>query len=1053
MAPIPQGCPDILTQDELESTVAVVTVHDQGMRVAAINHSTAFRKVRISASEDAPDDVIGWHLVLPRFANQPYYRFGRYLESNKYVELDVYLPGTIVATKQFTLTPDHSNNCWRYHSNSETLATVNGVPIQNSTARTRKKPVQYPHVIYLDQSGPNHVDIHGLKLTIWLLKSATDVLGTTKNKTLVPMVSTVQDVSSQSEPWARVRYFVDSNANVSRKSYPIIERFTGERGTAKLFGRGANAASRRDTEFLRMTKPTVNQSIVRYLQTDDINGIPAIITSTHDGFVPFKTCLEDIQKEHPSLRCRMASAMLRQLFSALEYLHHNYILHQHVTGRSVLLRFAGKELDRILLVDYSHTSDIIPGQEVPRQRMVEDTEDAIRVIDGCCDLWNIRKGPSPGYRPEADMQAERDQAAEEVNKILRFLSEETKKDGNFIRSARGKEYTKLRSKKEQALWQAESEMMRNQDLVEMYPVTPGTIQEMKRKWRELQPAAEGNEEPFMLLTLGHQYLDSLIDEKHRRKLEKVPRDICAQLKEMEGECERPWRKFTVSKTFSFQIIFIETENRCSIDRHSLAIYLAHWIHVRPELKNAIMPLYDIYVQRTRLVKTYVFQAFCQALEAKAELPAPMKATFERLVAQGKEKELQIEENFPIWWHVPSRMFNITQLHRLAPPCILKDCIENDNVSCTNFAEVRGDPNLQGCFVPLELLPPFARALQVDVVEAPETESMMPMHDPCDFSQVAHDGRMILARRGLVGFASVCRTANQLTHCPRNQGEIHGVGEFLPTFFGDMNVLPPKVDANFDYPRPTHWSKFVPAGTSTRRILAPQKPSASQANQRATAFPDDRNLLQDTLDLYKDAFNAVPPPKRNLSGSFISGSFNTGIFGPSSPKRRKGNGSPDSAGSYSPPYPAHLVAPHLSNQQLGRLAALPPRPIDPNQSVTIVAGSFSGYTKDQRDVEEMLEAMSEESKQPSTVFDTARTHFGTTFGSSVTLSANTLPSSWVKAEVEVLDSVMEEPEEGLKDEAMTFPEEMKMEDDAGYDDDDADSVMADTVIMGWESFRQ
>jgi hypothetical protein len=49
--------------------------------------------------------------------------------------------------------------------------------------------------------------------------------------------------------------------------------------------------------------------------------------------------------------------------------------------------------------------------------------------------------------------------------------------------------------------------------------------------------------------------------------------------------------------------------------------------------------------------------------------------------------------------------------------------------------------------------------------------------------------------------------------------------------------------------------------------------------------------------------------------------------------------------------------------------------------------------------------------------------------------------------------MEEPEEGLKDEAMTFPEEMKMEDDAGYDDDDADSVMADTVIMGWESFRQ
>jgi serine/threonine protein kinase len=81
----------------------------------------------------------------------------------------------------------------------------------------------------------------------------------------------------------------------------------------------------------------VDASIVRYLQSTEIDQIPSIITSTHEGFATYSTLQDDIRKSHPGVRFAIATKLFRRLFSALAFLHFNGIVHGHVSNDSVLL--------------------------------------------------------------------------------------------------------------------------------------------------------------------------------------------------------------------------------------------------------------------------------------------------------------------------------------------------------------------------------------------------------------------------------------------------------------------------------------------------------------------------------------------------------------------------------------------------------------------------------------------------------------------------------------------------------------------------------------------
>ena len=75
-------------------------------------------------------------IFLPKLTNdRSSFSFGRVRRN---ASVDILLPETKVAMKQITLIPDLAKDFWRIQSNSETIATVDDVPIQKLTARTRK---------------------------------------------------------------------------------------------------------------------------------------------------------------------------------------------------------------------------------------------------------------------------------------------------------------------------------------------------------------------------------------------------------------------------------------------------------------------------------------------------------------------------------------------------------------------------------------------------------------------------------------------------------------------------------------------------------------------------------------------------------------------------------------------------------------------------------------------------------------------------------------------------------------------------------------------------
>lgn len=113
---------------------------------------------------------------------------------------------------------------------------------------------------------------------------------------------------------------------------------------------------------------------------------------------------------------------------------------------------------------------------------------------------------------------------------------------------------------------------------------------------------------------------------------------------------------------------------------------------------------------------------------------------------------------------------------------------------------------------------------------------IPAFDPAAFSQVLHHGRVVLACRSLLAYATIVRSGGQ---CCWHDLLKHGVDfetpdYFLPMYFGDTMVLPQIPPGGF-HTRPEHWSGFTrdeqydgAAGHTSRRVVLEAKGPASKA---------------------------------------------------------------------------------------------------------------------------------------------------------------------------------------------------------------------------------
>ncbi|CAN9398102.1 unnamed protein product [Alternaria alternata] len=259
---------------------------------------------------------------------------------------DVYFPGSRVGIHQFNLAPVWKSDSWRLQSATETIAEVNGAPIQLSTPRTRKLSSQLPQAVHLRQNLVNHVLINGLRVEIFMLKTVRG-LYPIQDYQLLELRPQLQEVVHRPETWARDRYLQRPD-QISTNTYRVLERFTGNIETAKFFHHNDNGQDLRDAEFLKLAKDKVDASLVRYLQSVEINHIPAVITETHEGFEPYAALEKNIKEQHPRLRFAIASRLLRRLTSALTFLHFHKIVHGNVTKESALLRLLDFKPETVL---------------------------------------------------------------------------------------------------------------------------------------------------------------------------------------------------------------------------------------------------------------------------------------------------------------------------------------------------------------------------------------------------------------------------------------------------------------------------------------------------------------------------------------------------------------------------------------------------------------------------------------------------------------------------------------------------------------------------------
>jgi serine/threonine protein kinase len=509
----------------------------------------------------------------------------------------------------------------------------------------------------------------------------------------------LQEVTHRPEAWARNRHLQHSQ-QISTNTYRVLERFTGKVETAKFFRHGENSHELRHTEFLKFGKTKLDASLVRYLQSVEINHIPAVITETYEYFEPYAALEEIIKKQHPRVRFTIASKLLRRLFSALAFLHFHKIIHANVTKKGILLRLVDFKPEAVLLVDYSDSTSFTVGAPEPHKNMIEDGRATMEIVESCCDIWQLRKAATKDASSEEFMATKTEAARKDFALMERVVADFFGPKGESRESKKGKKMLRLLEHKENSWHIARDSQIHNATRREVGPCRSQTIQEMEHDWTSMHPPPKIGEEQHMLLTLGHPYLDGLASKLYHNRWDLPPRDVCAKIEQLAGSIEEPWQTFSLKKTVSFTQDSSGFEERCILD------WLASCCEAYPEWRCAFVKECERHiVPQHGIIKFADIKMLQDALTEQGSLPEFMQVTFARLTdaAIKNQPTTQLEETHQVWYHKPSRMFNLTQLHRLANPDRFLACIKEGSLACDNFVEVRGEPKIEGLYASLSLL--------------------------------------------------------------------------------------------------------------------------------------------------------------------------------------------------------------------------------------------------------------------------------------------------------------------------------------------------------------
>jgi hypothetical protein len=936
------GYPQIPDNVPTDDVVAIVTVyHAEALHA---NRHSGHATTQVEPGQTQPE---GANIFLRRLGGLPYYTMGRYTKADavdqtaERARLDAYLPGKAIGIRQCLLEPDWERNCWRLKSISDYIAMVNGAPIQKYTKRTKQTKEPLPTAIFLKQSDMNTVTIDGLEIEIWLLKSVREVYEAGEYVP-EPLQSELQDVTDRPEEWAREQYNIREQVPGTGMTVRVVQRFTGEKATAKVFRTVDHPEQRRDEEFLLFSKQAVDASVVQYRQSTQIENIPSIITGTYDKFVPYSALRDTIYTYHPGVRFTIATKLVRRMFSALSWMHYNHIVHGQVSNDSVLLRLVDQKIEHALLVNYTDIGAYVPGEPLPMIPMLNDGLSLMKLIEDCSNLWTIRSGPSDEAMSEEVMDQRTLAAMNEYHRCDRvaldlFERQKVPKD-----SLRGKKLLRILDDKLNDWSIAQYQQAKNLHARSITNINEAKLTKMIQNWERAHPAQNSIYKQYMLLTLGHGYLDDLANQLQVKAWDTAPQEVCAKIKEFGGDFEEPWQTFEVRRSTPLEHTDTDYEAQHIMD------WLATCCEVYPEWRRVLeAQCQNHFHQNAGVIVQLHLQNLYNVLKVCGPLPISMASMLESLTTK-TDLPQQVDEVYRVWYHIPSRLFNVTQLQRLATPDGLVEAVSSDLLRADNFVEVRGDPNVEGCYVPLSMLTTFVDQFGLQLPETPDLAPTVPTFDPSDFSQVPQS-RIVLARPGLLGFGTMLRTNDQANFLySRTPASFLLPKTFILTYFGDMKVLPKLPAGVRSYVRPEHWSKYQTSdefeASNAGRLIAGESDSAN--------MEVDETILGQLLQVReRRRAEARPPPKHHTrDGSPESA--------PREPKRaRRGSDTVLLPGN-------EQVRPLMTNsfmeQHSGLMTELPKNPLDFSQRT--VPEDAEGLEEDWAIIQAMLDRMPDEEEE-------------------------------------------------------------------------------------------
>lgn len=858
----------------------------------------------------APPSILplGIRIFLPRLPDRTSYSFGAEERGEVY---DVYVPIRRATKKLFEVVLDEEKDVWRIEAGGRTEVRVGGLEIRKRRGKKEGKGKGKEEAVlervWVDPGREVEVrfrDGHGeMTIVLWLVKPERTANGPHKAQSAGLPVNDARPRDGGLEMTHRQfrhfgemgggeRYIWDRTAEpISTKSWRVTDRFTGEIATAKVYQVPVGVEDR-DREILMFAKENVHKSIVLYKEAVTLDGVPAAITDTHDSVVPLAVLELGLPTMHPGMRCKLAADMFRPLFGAIEYLHHNRIIHGSINSASVLLHMVDDKLTKLLLVDYSQSFLVDPGEDMPQDLLHFEGAEAMDLIATCSNLWTLRKAPLPGMLDQGVVQTLTEHAEQQYDILTYGAADFAHRRPAFFQTTAEPKLCEMLARAERKWAQAREAQILNADMMHVGPVTKAYLERVKEEWAMFSAGKEVKGEGPMALTLGHAWLDQLINplRSASRYFElPTPAAVCTKLRSLGGDDPEPWQTFRVQQAHVFQAHAIGIRQQIvQIESRDLADYLAAICETYPELRQAIQEEYDrIIVPNGDMILPEYVGAFHGSLQKRLRhnidinepsanpLPHAMSSTLQALSNINEAGAHTITESYDITYHRPSQMFNVTQMHRFSTLGRLRLGI-NNNIRCDNFVEVRGQLSLEGIYVTLQMLQAFSNAFDLAVIEKPENRHGSILNDPSDFSLSTN--RIVLVHDWLVGYASIDRRHGQGLHGPQGDSTRYPSTEaFLTTLFGDMSILPEPPNGVVEYPRPMHWAKYKTAKEMGKaaevakkntpkstpmlfNIGQPFGPGAGIRNPEAQCHL--RRALQDREQIISAATTTYQPPLRD-----------------------------------------------------------------------------------------------------------------------------------------------------------------------------------------------